>query len=97
MLHSPALSRFLYEVLREAPNLEKPVFQALGGLVQDNIERLLACLRGLELLDFYRQATAWAQIAERHGIPLANRPFALQFAITGIAAPDFFAVQIRAP
>ena len=95
MLHGPALSRFLYEVLREAPNLEEPVFRALGGLVQDNVERLLACLRGLELLDFYRQATAWAEIAERHGVPLALRPFALQFAITGIEAPDFFAVHIK--
>ena len=95
MLHGPALSRFLYEVLREAPNLEQPVFQALGGLVRDNVERLLACLRGLELLDFYRQATAWAQIAERHGVPLAHRPLVLKFAITGIEIPDIFAVQIR--
>ncbi len=95
MLHGPALSRFLYEVLREAPGLEKPVLQALGGLVRDDVERLLACLRGLELVDFYRQAMAWAQIAERHGVPLAHRPFVLQFAVTGIEIPDFFAVQIR--
>ena len=95
MLHGPALSRFLYEVLREVPNLEKPVFQALSGLVQDNVECLLACLRGLELLDFYRQATAWAQIAGRHGVPIAHRPLVLQFAVTGIEAPDFFAVQIK--
>ena len=95
MLHGPALSRFLYEVLREAPSLEKPVIQALGGLVRDDVERLLACLRGLELVDFYRQAMAWAQIAERHGVPLAHRPFVLQFAVTGIEIPDFFAVQIR--
>ncbi len=95
MLHGPALSRFLYEVLREVPSLEKPVIQALGGLVRDDVERLLACLRGLELVDFYRQAMAWAQIAERHGVPLAHRPFVLQFAVTGIEIPDFFAVQIR--
>ena len=95
MLNGPALSRFLYEVLREAPNLEKPVFQALGGLVRDNVERLLACLRGLELLDFYRQATAWAQIAERHGVPLAQRPLVLQFAVTGIKVLDLFPAQIQ--
>ena len=95
MLHGPALSRFLYEVLREVHSLEKPVLQALGGLVRDDVERLLACLRGLELVDFYRQAMAWAQIAERHGVPLAHRPFVLHFAVTGIEAPDFFAVQIR--
>ena len=95
MLHGPALSRFLYEVLREAPSLEKPVLQALGGLVRDDVERLLACLRGLELVDFYRQAMAWARIAERHDVPLAHRPFVLQFAVTGIEISDFFAVQIR--
>ena len=95
MLHGPALSRFLYEVLREVPNLEKPVLEALRGLVRDDVERLLACLRGLELLDFYRQAAAWAQIAERHGVPLAHRPVVLQFAITGIEVADFFAAQIR--
>ena len=95
MLHGPALSRFLYEVLREAPNLEKPVLEALGRLVRDDVERLLACLRGLELLDFYRQATDWAEIAERHGVPLAHRPVVLLFAITGIEVSDLFPVQIR--
>ena len=95
MLHGPPLSRFLYEVLREAPSLEQRVLQALEGLVRDDVERLLACQRGLELVDFYRQAMAWAQIAERHGVPLAHRPFVLQFAITGIEIPDFFAAQIR--
>ena len=95
MLHGPALSRFLYEVLREAPNLEKPVLEALGRLVRDDVERLLACLRGLELLDFYRQATDWAEIAERHGVPLAHRPVVLLFAITGIEISDLFPVQIR--
>ena len=95
MLHGPALSRFLYEVLRDVPSLEKPMLHALDGLVRDNVERLLACLRGLELLDFYRQATAWAQIAERHGVPLAHRPFILQFAVTGIKVPEFVPAPIQ--
>ena len=95
MLHGPLLSRFVYEVLREEPRLEQPVLDALDELVQDDVDRLLACLRGLELVDFYRQAMAWAQIAERHGVPLAQRPFVLQFAVTGTEIPDFFAAQIR--
>ena len=90
LLHGPALSRFLYEVLREVPDLETPVLQALGELVRDDVNRLLACLRGLELLDFLRQATAWAQIMERHYVPLAHRPLALQLAVAGIKAPEYF-------
>ena len=95
MLHGPALARFLYEVLREVPGLEKSVLQALDGLVRDDVDRLLACLRGLELLDFYRQATAWVQIMERHCVPLAHRPLALQFAVASIKAPEFLSGPIQ--
>ncbi len=95
MLHGPTLSRFLYEVLREVPSFEKPVLQVLGELVRDDVDRLLACLRGLELLDFYRQATAWARIMERHGVFLAHRPLALQFAVAGIKAPEFLPGPIQ--
>ena len=95
MLHGPALSRFLYEVLREVPNLEKPVLRALEGSVQDDIDRLLACLRGLELLDFYRQATAWAQIAKQHEVPLALRPSVLHFAVSSVEVPDIFPAHIQ--
>lgn len=95
LLHGPTLSRFLYEVLREGPDLETPVLQALGELVRDDVDRLLACLRGLELLDFYRQATAWAQIMERHCVPLAHRPLALHLAVAGIKAPEYFSGPIQ--
>ncbi len=95
LLHGSALSRFLYEVLREVPDLETPVLQALGELVRDDVDRLLACLRGLELLDFYRQATAWSQIMERHRVPLAHRPLALQLAVVGIKAPGYLSGPIQ--
>ena len=95
MLHGPALSRFLYEVLTDAPDLENPVLRVLEILVQDDIERLLACLRGLELLDFQRQATAWAQIAEQHEVPLAQRPSVLHLAVSGVDVPDFFPANIQ--
>ena len=94
MLHGPALSRFLYEVLRDVPALEEPVLHALEGLAQD-VESLIACLRGLEMLDFYRQASAWAEIAERHDVPPALRPLVLQFSIAGIDAPGIFPDQVR--
>ena len=69
MLHGPALSRFVYEILREVPSLEAPLLQVLEGLVHGDVERLGASLRALELLDFYRQASAWAEIADRRNIP----------------------------
>ena len=96
ILRGPALSRFVYEVLREESNLEESVLQALEGMVQDNVECLVECLRGLELLDFYRQASAWVTIAERHDVPHSSRPIVLFFAIAGIEFPDFFPTQLRA-
>ena len=95
MLHGPALSRFLYEVLRDVPALEEPVLHALEGLAQDDAECLIACLRGLKMLDFYRQASAWAEIAERHDVPPALRPLVLQFTIAGIDGPGIFPDQVR--
>ena len=77
MLRGPVMSRFLYEVLREMPELEEPVLQTLDGLARHDVEHFMACLRGLEMLDFYRQASAWAEIAERHDVPPALRPLVL--------------------
>ena len=95
MLHGPALSRFLYEVLRDVPALEEPILHALEGLAQDDVESLVACLRGLEMLDFYRHASAWAEIAERHDLPSAIRPLVCQFAIAGIDVPGIFPDHVR--
>ena len=95
MLRGPALSRFVYEVLREVPSLEAPVLGALEGLVYDDAERLVACLRALELLDFYRQASAGAEVAEHGGVPLAHRPLVLQFAIANIELSDIFPDELR--
>ena len=96
ILRGPALSSFVYEVLREESNLEESVLQALEGMAQDNVECLVACLRGLELLDFYRQAAAWLTIAERHDVPHSSRPIVLFFAFAGIEFPDFLPTQLRA-
>ena len=95
MLHGPALSRFLYEVLRDVPALEESVLHALERLAQNDVESLIACLRGLEMLDFYRQASAWAEIAERHDVPPALRALVLQFTIAGIDGPGILPDQVR--
>ena len=90
MLRGPALSRFVYEILREVPSLEAPVLEALDGLAHGDLERLVASLRALELLDFYRQASAWAEVTERHHIPRAHRPLVLQLAVAGVELSDIF-------
>ena len=94
-LRGPDLTRFVYEVLRDVPDLEEPVLQALKHLVRDDAELFVACLRGLELLDFHRQASAWARIAERHDVPHSCRPLVSYFAIVGIGFPDSFPAQLR--
>ena len=48
MLRSGALSRFVYEVLRDAPDLEEDVLGVLHELALDDVEQLLAGLRALE-------------------------------------------------
>ena len=95
MLHGPVLSRFVYEVLKEVPTLEGPVLQTLEGLVHDDVEQLLASLRGLELLDSYRQVAAWTEIAERHDVPPAVLSTVLSFAIVGTEFSDSFPEQLR--
>ena len=95
MLHGPVLSRFIYEALKEVPDIEEPVLQVLEGLADGDVGRLVACLRGLELFDFYRQATAWKEIAERHDVPTAHRPLILQFAVLGGELLELFPEQLR--
>ena len=95
MLRGPALSRFVYEILREVPGLEAPVLGALEGLVHDDVERLAASLRALELLDFYRQASAWAEVAEHRDVPRAHRSLVLWFVIAGIELSDVFPDELR--
>ena len=94
-LQAPDLTRFVYEVLREESALEEPVLQALEVIVRDDVESLVACLRGLELLDFYRQASVWTTIADRYDVPNSCRPIALFFAIAGIEFSEFFPTQLR--
>ncbi len=95
VLDESATARFIYEVLRERPDLEAPILATIEGLVRRDASRLVGCLRGLELLDFYRQAAAWLDIATRHEVPLANRPLVLQFATAGLEFPDLFPAEIR--
>ena len=95
MLHGQELSRFAYEVLREAPQLEAPVLRMMEELVRNDVERLLACLRALELLDFYRQASAWADVMQRRNVAASQRPFVMWMATTGSEFPHFFPEEIR--
>ena len=96
-LRGSGLSRFVYEVLREEPNLEESVLQTLEGMAGNDVECLVASLRGLELLDFHRQASAWVTIAERHDIPHSSRPVALFFANCGhTVSPSSFPPPLRA-
>ena len=88
MLRGSALSRFLYEVLRDEPDLEEPMLETLKELAANDMERVLACLQGLALLDFHRRASAWIQIAERHGLPPTQIPFALELAVAGLGSPQ---------
>lgn len=95
MLHGQELSRFAYEVLREEPQFEEVMLDVMEELVRDDVERLLACLRALELLDFYRQASAWAGVMERRNVAASQRPFVMWMATSESELPAFFPEEIR--
>ncbi len=90
MLRVEELSRFAYEALRDVPDLESLVLGTLRDMGQEDIEQLLAGLRALEMVDFHRQASAWAEITERHEVPPAHRPLVLEFTAASLDFPDLF-------
>ena len=95
MLSGSTLSRFIFEVLRELPDLEAPMLRALEILTRNDMERLVECLRGLDLLDFYKLASAWVEIAKDRDVPSAHLPLILSCAVTGAELPDFLPVEIK--
>ena len=94
-LRGADLSRFVYGVLREVPTLQEPLQRELEHLVQDDVERLAPSLRGLELLDFHKEASAWLEIARRHDVPPADLPILFLFVIASLEFLDFFPDHLR--
>ena len=94
-LRGADLSRFVYGVLREVPTIQEPLQRELEQLVQDDVERLVPSLRGLELLDFHKEASAWLEIAGRHDVPPADLPILFLFAIASLEFLDFFPDHLR--
>ena len=94
-LRSSALSSFLYQVLRDEPHLEEQILRTLQNLAHGDLDTLLDCLSGLDLVDFSRQASAWMEIAERYGLPPAHTPLALDLATLEIECPASFPENYR--
>ena len=69
--------------------------QSLEELAHDDVECLVPCLRGLELLDYYRRVLAWVEVAEAHDIPPAQLPLVMLFAVAGLEFPEGFPGQLR--
>ena len=94
MLSGPALSNFIYEVLREEPRLEQPVIAKLKSLVEGVPELLAPCLRGLELADYWAHASQWVEVAQTHGVPPAQMSLTFLSALAGIEWPEFLMEQV---
>ena len=95
LLSANALSRFVFEVLRDCPSLETQVLEFLEEIAFNNEDYLVATLRGLELLDFYRQASAWVDVLKSHKLPTAHQPLALFYVIAELDIPSFFPKEFR--
>lgn len=98
LLSGESLTRFIFEVLKQQPDLESAILDAIKELSAGNPDSLVSCLRALELLDFHREASEWAEVADRCNVPIAQRPLVLQLAIMGtkgVELPGVFLVEFR--
>ena len=95
LLSANALSRFIYEVLKDCPSLETQTLEVLQEIVGNSKDHLVAALRGLELLDFYRQASTWIDKLKHYKIPIAHQLFALVYPITEFDIPEWIPQEPR--
>lgn len=79
------LQRVVAGVLSERPDLDDTVLDQIASrLGQDaNPAALVGALQALRLVDFQRQARAWAQSLDRHGVRPAHRQITIQLALSG--------------
>ena len=95
ILRGTSLTRFVFEFLKERPDLSKPILRELKQISDDDVESLVASLRGLELFDFLNQSVRWLDIARGHNVSPAHLPLVYMYAIGGIDCPDGSRDEIR--
>ena len=95
ILHGPSLTRFVFEILKDRPDLHNLILEELKQLSDDNAGNLEASLRGSELFDYRNQSARWLEIARRHNVAPAHMPLVYLFAVGDIDPPENSAPEIR--
>ena len=95
ILHGTSLTRFVFEVVKDRPDLSNLIIGELKQLSDDNAGILEASLRGLELFDFWNQSARWLEIVRRHNVAPAHIPLVYLFAVGDIDPPEISAPEIR--
>lgn len=73
------LHRFIANAISEESWISDSVIEAARSEPLQP-ERLMACLHGLRLADFYDLARNWKDIADKHEVPASSQPVLFQFA-----------------
>ena len=81
LLPAASLDQFIFGFLRDFPELEQQIVDALQENAFKSATHLLAILWGLDLLDFHRKASAWIETLQRMKVPTAHQPQAMFYAI----------------
>ncbi len=95
ILLGTSLTRFVFEVVKDRPDLSNLIIGELKQLSDDNAENLEASLKGLELFDFWNQSARWLEIVRRHNVAPAYIPLVYLFAVGDIDPPEISAPEIR--
>ncbi len=95
ILRGASLSRFVFEFLKDRPDLSNLILGELKRSSDDNAGNLAASLKGLELFDFWNQSARWLKIARRHNVAPAHMPLVYLYAVGGIDPPEISASEIR--
>lgn len=78
---------FVANLLRDKPDERGAVFEAAKSRALD-LDRILAFLHGLRILDFYAITKTWMGIANKRGIPASSQPLLVFSTAVGASLPD---------
>ena len=95
LLNTDALPLFIFSILRDIPHLEPPILPILEKVATKTTSHLIEILRGLELLDFHRQAITWVEHLDHAKLPIAHQPLAMFYAIAKLEASPIFPEEFR--
>ena len=95
LLNTDSIPLFIFSILRDIPDLEPQILPILETVATKTTLHLIEILRGLDMLDFHRQATTWIKKLDRAKLPTAHQPLAMFYAIAKLEIPSMFPSEFQ--